>query len=446
MKTLFAKIFLWFWISTVVLIAASLFTAVFFTGTPLLQHWITQHAELYSRTLVQQYVLEGQAGLDRYLAKPQPVRDIEVTMLAPDGKVLHGGLVRPLEQELLRAAQISGETECRVRVAWQCVTLVPTSQGKFTVIARVVHPRRAIRNLPAATMLLRAAFMLLCVGALCFALARYISHPVEVLRSATRQLAAGDLSARAAPKLAPRRDELVELAEDFDVMAARIESLLRAQRQMLGDISHELRSPLTRLGVALELAENGDREALQRMRGDLTKLDQLIEQILTINRLDSGGLEFQQVNLETVLSEIVRDANYEGRSRNVAVDLTGDPVTLDANPALLKSCVENIVRNALRYAPENSRVEVEARSLGSEATIHVRDRGPGVPVEALPRLFEPFYRVAESRSDKLGGRGLGLAISQRAALAHGGTIAARNREGGGLEVEVRLPLQRHSVV
>lgn len=446
MKTLFAKIFLWFWISTVILITASLVTAVFFTGTPLIHRWVSQHAELYSRTLVQQYILDGQAGLDRYLAKPQPVRDIEVTMFAPDGHLLHGGTMRPLEQELLRQAQVSGETECRVRAVWQCATIVPTSQGKFTVVARIQHPRRALHQLPKATMVLRAAFLLLCVGALCFALARYISHPVEVLRSATRQLAAGNLSARAAPKLAPRRDELVELAEDFDVMAARIEALLHAQRQMLGDISHELRSPLTRLGVALELAENGDQEALHRMRGDLTKLDQLIEQILTINRLDSGGLEFQATNLETVLSEIARDANYEGRSRNVAVDLKCDPVTLDANPALLRSCVENVVRNALRYAPENSRVDVEAQKLTDEVRIAIRDRGPGVPADALPRLFEPFYRVAESRSANSGGRGLGLAISQRAAAAHGGAMVARNREGGGLEVEVRLPLRRKVVV
>jgi signal transduction histidine kinase len=141
-----------------------------------------------------------------------------------------------------------------------------------------------------------------------------------------------------------------------------------------------------------------------------------------------------------VLSEIVRDANYEGRAHNVTVDLKSEPVILDANPALLKSCIENIVRNALRYSPENSSVEVESRTQGGEVVVAVRDCGPGVPVEALQRLFEPFYRVAESRSEKSGGRGLGLSISQRAAAAHGGTVTARNREGGGLEIEVSLPM------
>jgi two-component system sensor histidine kinase CpxA len=438
MKSLFAKIFFWFWLAAVVLTVASTILAVFFTGTPVMQHWVAQHAELYSRTLVQQYILEGQAGLDRYLSKAQPVRDIEVTVLDPDGNVLHGGATSPTERRLLDRARASGETECRVRFAWNCAVVVPTSRGNFVVLTRVMHPRRAMHNLPFGALLLRAGLMVVCVGLLCYALARYIARPVKVLRAATQKLAAGDLSARAAPQLAPRRDELVDLAHDFDVMAERIESLLRAQRQMLGDISHELRSPLTRLGVALELAENGDGEAMHRMRGDLKKLDELIEQILTLNRLDSGGLEFQPVKLETILSEVVRDANYEGRASNVAVDLKCDPITLNANPSLLRSCIENIVRNALRHSPENNTVEVEARAQGGEVRITVRDRGPGVPVEALPRLFEPFYRVADSRSEKSGGRGLGLSISQRAAAAHGGTISARNREGGGLEVEVRI--------
>jgi two-component system sensor histidine kinase CpxA len=440
MKSLFAKIFLWFWLAAIALTATSVIIAVVFTGAPLSQHWLSQHAELYSRAVVQQYLLEGQAGLDGYLAKPQPVGDIEVTVLGPDGQVLHGHTPRTKELELLRQAQASGETECRVRFAGQCAVVVPTSRGKFTVLTRLTHPRRALRNLPVGAFFVRGVLMVLCVGVLCWALARYIARPVKVLRAATQKLAAGDLTARAAPQLAPRRDELVDLAHDFDVMAARIESLLRSQRQMLGDISHELRSPLTRLGVALELAESGDTDALHRMRGDLIKLDQLIEQILTLNRLDSGGIEFEPIKLEAVLSEIVRDANYEGRAHNVTVDLQSEPATLDANPALLKSCIENIVRNALRYSPENSRVEVESRTQGGQLVVAVRDCGPGVPVEALPRLFEPFYRVAESRSEKSGGRGLGLSISLRAAAAHGGTVTARNREGGGLEVEVRLPL------
>ncbi len=143
-----------------------------------------------------------------------------------------------------------------------------------------------------------------------------------------------------------------------------------------------------------------------------------------------------------MLAEVARDANYEGRARNVTVELKATPVSLNANPALLKSCIENIVRNALRYAPPASQIELSARASATEAILAVRDRGPGVPAEALPRLFEPFYRVAESRSEKSGGRGLGLSIAQRAAAVHGGTISARNREGGGLEVEVHLPLRR----
>jgi two-component system sensor histidine kinase CpxA len=444
MKSLFAKIFLWFWLTTMALTAASFFIAIFLTGTPALRQWLSNYADLYSRNLVQAYQYEGQAGLARTLSSTPQLREVEATILGPNGEAIHGNALTPRQQQLLTIAQASGHTECRIGLAWNCAAIVDTTQGKFTVVSRIAHPRRVMRGLPLSVVVTRSLLMVLCAGLLCFALARYIVRPITVLQAATRQLAAGDLSVRVAPKLAPRKDELVSLAEEFDQMAARIESLMRSQQQMLGDISHELRSPLTRMRVALELAEDGDTDALKRMGTDLQKLGHLIEQILTLNRLDAGerSVELHSTNLETILTEIARDANYEGRARNVGVDLRTEPLTLDANPALLKSCIENIVRNALRYAPENSRVELEARrGQDQSVTIAVRDRGPGVPPEALPRLFEPFYRVAESRSEKSGGRGLGLSISQRAAAVHGGTLTARNRQGGGLEVEVHLPMR-----
>ncbi|ABF42845.1 periplasmic sensor signal transduction histidine kinase [Candidatus Koribacter versatilis Ellin345] len=452
MKSLFGKIFLWFWLTSILLTVASVFIAVFLTGTPVLRQWASNFGDLYSRNVVQSYLLGGDAGLDQFLTSTEQAREIQTTLFGPDGERIRGGALTPFQQGLLEEARASGRTECRIRLAWQCAAVVDTPRGKFVVVGRALHPRRMVRQLPLSAVLTRAMLILLFASGLCFALARYIARPVEVLQHATRRIAAGDLSARAAPALAPRKDELVSLAEEFDVMAARIEALMQSQRQMLGDISHELRSPLTRLRVALELAEGGDAEAMKRMNADLQKLEQLIEQVLTLNRLDAGEkwVELQSTNLETVLSEVVRDANYEGRARNVSVELKAEPLTIKANPALLKSCVENIVRNALRYSPDNGRVEVEERAV-SDSTgrvghpqwveIRVRDHGPGVPPEALPRLFEPFYRVAESRSEKSGGRGLGLSIAQRAAAVHGGTVEAKNREGGGLEVLVKLPVR-----
>ncbi len=443
MKSLFAKIFLWFWLTSIVLAVLSVFIAVFFTGTPVLRQWASNFGDLYSRNVVQTYLLGGDAGLEQFLTSTEQGQEIQTTLFGPDGQRIYGTPLTPFQLELLDLARESGRTECRIRFAWQCAAVVDTPRGKFAVVGRVVRPRRMGHQLPLSALLTRGVLILLFAAGLCFALARYIARPVEVLQNAARRIAAGDLSARAAPSLAPRKDELVSLAEEFDVMAARIEALMQSQRQMLGDISHELRSPLTRLRVALELAEGGDPKAMQQMHADVQKLEQLIEQVLTLNRLDAGEkwVELEPTSLETILSEVVRDANYEGRARNVGVDLKAEPLKIRLNPALMKSCVENIVRNGLRYSPDNGRVEVEARALGGDVVIAVRDRGPGVPPEALPRLFEPFYRVAESRSEKSGGRGLGLSIAQRAAAVHGGTIVARNREGGGLEVEVRVPLR-----
>jgi len=445
MKSLFAKIFVWFWAASIALTLASFFIAVFVTGTPLLRHWVANYADLYARSAVQAYELDGTRGLQNYVAHEQPLHDVKSTVLAPDGSVIYGEALTIRQTILLNTARSSGNAECRIGLGWTCAVIVRTQGGDFAVVGSLARPRRALRGMPFSALLIRTLLMVAVVGLLCFALARYIARPVEVLQEAAKRAAQGDLSVRVAPQLAPRKDELVSLAEEFDLMTARIETLLRSQRQMLGDISHELRSPLTRLGVALELAQDGDREAMQQMTAEIQKLDALIEQILTLNRLDAGEqwAELEPTDLRTVLTEIARDANYEGRSRNVSVDLNVGAVTLTANPALLKSCIENIVRNALRYSPENGRVELSSTVIGDrEVSITVRDRGPGVPAEALPRLFEPFYRVAESRSESSGGRGLGLSISQRAALVHGGSIAARNREGGGLEIEVRIPLRK----
>lgn len=440
MRTLFAKIFLWFWLAMIVLAIASVLIALFLTGTPLVRQWASNFTDFYAQNAVHTYLAEGTPALENYLNGLRQSREVDSIVFGPDGERIAGPPLTPMQSRLATEARASGQTECRIAIAWNCATVVQSPRGRFTVIARITRPRRVLRGVPFSAAFTRGSILIIAAGLLCLALARYIVRPVVVLQTAVRQLAAGDLSARAAPQLAPRKDELVSLAADFDLMAERIESLMRSQRQMLGDISHELRSPLTRLRVALELSEDGEPDTLQRMDKEIRRLDELIEQILTLNRLDAGEkwIELQSTNLGTILAEIVRDANYEGRARSVTVDLKTPPVVLQANPALLKSCIENIVRNALRYSPENSRVEVDVHR-NHDVVIAVRDRGPGVPEELLPRLFEPFFRVSESRSDTSGGRGLGLSIAQRAAAVHGGSVTAHNLTGGGLEMEVRLP-------
>ena len=283
-------------------------------------------------------------------------------------------------------------------------------------------------------------------GVVCFLLARYLAHPLGQVRAATQRLAAGDLGARAGAGVASRNDEIGDLVRDFDGMAERISSLIHAQSQLLSDISHELRSPLARLNVALELARRKSGAAagpdLDRIQTETERMNDLIGQLLELSRAESNdrAARVEKVDLEDILNAVAADADFEARrhGKSVTVDIQS-AVTLSGDPHLLARAVENVVRNAMRYTAPSTSVEVTLADEPSAATITVRDQGPGVPEGDLERIFAPFHRVESARSRGRGGVGLGLAIARRAVVLHGGTIVARNAEGGGLIVTLRLP-------
>jgi two-component system sensor histidine kinase CpxA len=230
-------------------------------------------------------------------------------------------------------------------------------------------------------------------------------------------------------------------------MADRIQALLRRQLELLGDISHELRSPLTRLNVSLELVRRGETDAVNRMQADLSRLDTSIGQILTLTRLQAGEDRNKQtrVNLRPILEGIAEDASFEVKEGGKSVVIShARNCWLQGDPALLRSCIENVVRNAIHYTKPHTEVvlSLDLVNNGSDsARIVVADRGDGVPPEALGRIFEPFYRVTEAHEHQTGGAGLGLSIAQRVAMVYGGRIHARNRDGGGLEMEIRFPVE-----
>jgi two-component system sensor histidine kinase CpxA len=251
------------------------------------------------------------------------------------------------------------------------------------------------------------------------------------------------------PDIGKRRDEIAELGADFDRMAERLENLLAAQRQLLRDVSHELRSPLARLQVALGLARRrsqGARAELDRIEREAQRLDELIGQLLSLMRLESGTdiPAAEPLELAELLHSVAQDANFETENHQRRVAVTDAvPTTLLGDSRLLRSALENLVRNAMRHTAENTTVELSLRpdpQAGHGVVLRVRDYGPGVPEPDLPRLFDPFFRVEAARERGSGGYGLGLAIAARAVRNHGGVIEARNVEGGGLEVRVRLPV------
>jgi two-component system, OmpR family, sensor histidine kinase CpxA len=291
----------------------------------------------------------------------------------------------------------------------------------------------------------------ICTGLVCYLLSWVMTQPIVRLRAATRQLAAGDLTARSGAK-SRGRDEVAGLMRDFDAMAERLEILVKAQSRLLNDISHELRSPLARLNVALGLARQRanveSAEMLERIELEASRLNEMIGRILTLARLEDGEQRVPQtpVPLDEIVVSVAEDAEFEAQARHCHVHTAipeGD-WGVRGNASLLHSAVENVVRNAIRYTQEGTSVEVDLSSVegakGPEARVMVSDSGPGVPEDALGKMFEPFYRLDDSRGRLTGGAGLGLAITERAVRFHGGRVSAANRTGGGLTVEIRLPL------
>ena len=307
------------------------------------------------------------------------------------------------------------------------------------------HPPLFVRMFP------RMLMLALISGIVCYALAKYLTTPLVALRHATHKLSEGDLSARAVSRPATGRDEIGHLVADFNAMADRIESLVTVQNRLTTDISHELRSPLARLSVALEIAREkaGPQAtvALDRIETEAERLNELVGQILMLSRLESDSDKTTPVAVELseLLENVANDASFEATKKNCRVNLTiSNSCTIEGNRELLRRSFDNVLRNAIHYTDSGSSVDVSLQCVNGDAppaaVIRIRDHGVGVPENELRNIFQPFHRVEGDRARQSGGAGLGLAICDRAVRLHGGTIAARNAQDGGLLIEIMLPV------
>ncbi len=274
-------------------------------------------------------------------------------------------------------------------------------------------------------------------------LALHLVTPLRHLRRVVDRFGQGELTARAGTR---RSDEIGELSRAFDEMAGRIGTLLAAERRLLQDVSHELRSPLARLDVAVDLARtSGDRgTSLGRIQRELVRLSSLVDELLQLTRAEgdpSARLQ-DEVALDDLLRDLVFDCGVEAEAGGTRLVLQArSPGSIQGDRELLRRAIENVVRNAIRHAPEGTEVEVAASRGERTALIVVRDRGHGVPDEMLESIFDPFFRVERDRSRASGGIGLGLSIARRAVALHGGTITSANADPG-LIVTIELPLAR----
>jgi two-component system sensor histidine kinase CpxA len=282
--------------------------------------------------------------------------------------------------------------------------------------------------------------ILLTLAALCWPMAYHIYSPLRSLARTFDRFGHGDLSIR---EQSPRRDEIGDLARSFDRMADRIETLMTAERRLLQDVSHELRSPLARLSFAAALlnTEPNREKAKERIGKEVGRLTTLVNSLLEMTRAegDPASRERKDVRLDRLVRDVAEDCAVEaaGHSCNLAVDVHGE-ITVTGDEELLRRAVENVIRNAIRYSPEGETIDVHLSAASGAARVEVRDSGPGVPKDKLSQIFEPFFRVDDSRNNATGGVGLGLAIAMRAVKLHNGTIEAKN-VAPGLQVTIDLP-------
>ena len=448
-RTLFLKIFLWF--CAVVL---AVIVSTFIVGElnrpegfrP--QRSLDLALNLQAQTAANAYEREGLQGLNAFFDHTERDAGIKALLFDRDLKELSGRPQSPgayeLAQRTFRTTRPEFTGHGHPPLTARSVN---TSGGQYVMVADIT-PYLPPHN--PFDKILHVLIIGLVGLASCYGLALHLTSPVAKLRAATQRLADGDLSVRVTPALGNRRDELASLGADFDLMAEKIEALLKSQRRLLGDISHELRSPLARLNVALELAKQragvGATSALERIQREAENLNEMIGQLLTLTRLESGaeGLKKTKFELPELLREVADDADFEARSRNRSVSLKSlVRCSVTASYELLRRAIENVVRNAIQYTAEGTAVEIELRRTGDgetndAAVITVRDHGSGVPESALKEIFRPFYRVDDARDREAGGVGLGLAIAERAVRLHGGSVEARNADGGGLVVTITI--------
>lgn len=442
MSPLYKKLLLWFCAANIAVLLVSVFV------TDRIGRYVGNSEpdwdEIATETLGR-YEAEGLLGLAAQRELLKRTRDIDITLFRNGENLLQRRLpppLRPFLPQLLAADELVLRPGRDLWLASRALTTASGERVQF-IAFRGGPPPHARRDL---LLLVQVALSLAVIAALGFVLARSLTRPIQAIQSATRKMADGDLAARADNTTTARRDELGALARDFNHMAARTEALVGQQRTVLQDVSHELRSPLARLHLLLELARQGatsnGSHQLDRAAKEVSRLDDLIGEVLNLSRLETvlPGMTTVPVDLATLAQDVLDEHALEADARQLTVDLNTVTAYVDGDAALLARALGNVVGNAIKFSRVGSAIAVDVASENGMASIRVSDHGPGVPSAQLAKLFQPFYRG--DNAAQADGHGLGLSIAQRIVTAHGGHIEASNADGGGLAVLISLPLSR----
>jgi signal transduction histidine kinase len=430
-RSIFVKILIWFSVTLVVCVAGT-WLANRFHG-----RLAPGHHDFFSRSIAFQasgaehaYEAGGKTALAEYLARLGRYFPGQHALVDRNGIDLVTGEDR--SAELARVGRHwNPEGGGRMVLAW------PSRDGKYRMVVDAPSPGVPWSPIPYYLS------MGLAVVVFCYILAVHLVSPLRALEQTVERFGRGDFGVRANVQ---RRDEFGKLARTFNVMADRIETLLKAERRLLLDVSHELRSPLARLEFAVELARSGSgkQESFDRIQREVERLSALVSELLQVTRAegDFESHQLEEISMPGLLEELTEDCAVESEAHNCRLEVSANAgLVVRGDRELLRRAVENVLRNAIRYAPERSVVEIALEQRDGKAITSVRDYGPGVPQESLPNLFKPFFRVEADRNRNSGGVGLGLSIAERAVAVHGGAIRARNAHPG-LRVEIELPVVR----
>ncbi len=448
MHKLYWKIFLSFWITTTLIIISTIWVTSEVTRKSSIPVREKIFINSYANAAVATYESGNEEALRQWLKHIALSKHLTFYLLSSNGTILGADKipkeVQRLEKQFISENLPDGIFKRRnLIISHEILTL---SQHTYRLVAVLKKPLGHLTAIPWAGISFEFLIVILISGLVIYILSLYLTKPLRSLSTAAKSIAEGHFETRVNPAIKTRKDEMARLSQDFDHMAEQIEQLILSKERLLQDISHELRSPLARLQVALTLLKDKSSEDVEpfidRMELEIERLDDLIGDILALAKLQKPKQSYRmsEVNLGELINPIIQDANFEFEAKHVSANLSmTQTVKANINEKLMHHAIENVIRNALIYTKPETTVDVAVTEDTDEILITIADRGQGVPEENLHTIFSPFFRVDDSREKKTGGFGLGLAIAFKAVDVHHGNIKAENRPDGGLIITIELP-------
>ncbi|KTD60529.1 two-component system sensor histidine kinase CpxA [Legionella shakespearei] len=454
MRSLYWKIFISFWLATILIILTTAWVTSQIAQKASQPAREESFMDSYANAAVATFESGQQSALLKWFDQIGLSRHMDIYLLSSTGEII-GSKAAPEDIKKISASlmkdQLPSEGIFKSGKLIVSHEILSTSGNFYRLVAVSEKPITFFIQIPWAGLTIRLTLATFISGLICYLLSIYLTQPLRSLGMAAKSIAKGKLNTRVGRFRGHNKDEIAELSNEFDRMAEQLETLVHSKERLLQDISHELRSPLARLNIAIELGRkktgNLAESEFNRMEIESSRLNALIGEILDFARLEKSttDLQLEKTSIPELLSEIIKDANYEFDKESIRIQAgIIEPCELMIDRRLIYRGIENIVRNASHYSPENQLVLISSRfdEEKKHLYIEVKDHGPGVPENQLQTIFNPFYRVDSSRTKKTGGYGLGLAIASRAVALHQGEIIAQNNKEGGLLVRIILPITR----